>query len=193
MLTSGTEKADRAKTPRLALTVQYATAATALPSRARLRIWAHAALRRDAVITLRFVGGREGRALNRRYRRRDYATNVLTFVYAERPALAGDIALCPPVATREARERGVPIRDHYAHLVVHGVLHLQGHDHQRPAEAARMERLESRILARLGCGDPYSEEKRAEREKRRNGRNTRRSSRRHSAVKSPRGGTRSPA
>jgi probable rRNA maturation factor len=88
---------------------------------------------------------------------------VLTFVYSERRPLAGDIAICAPVVAREARARGVSRDAHYAHLTVHGVLHLQGHDHQRRAEAERMERLEARILARLGYANPYGGEERGER------------------------------
>jgi probable rRNA maturation factor len=145
--------------PKLALTVQYATRSRRVPARADLRAWTAAALRRDADITLRVVGTRESRALNHRYRSRDYATNVLTFVYADQHPLAGDIAVCAPVAAREARARGVALKDHYAHLVVHGVLHLQGHDHGRARDAARMERLEARILARLGIANPYREER----------------------------------
>jgi len=104
---------------------------------------------------LRLVGEREARELNRKYRRRDYATNVLSFIYSERP-LEGDIAICAPVVAREARDRRLPRDAHYAHLTVHGVLHLQGHDHMRATQAKRMENLETRILARLGYADPYA-------------------------------------
>ena len=93
--------------------------------------------------------------MNRTYRGRDYATNVLTFVYAHDDGLSGDIALCAPVTAREAREQGKSIRAHYAHLLVHGVLHLQGYDHIATKEALVMEARERRILARLGYGDPY--------------------------------------
>jgi probable rRNA maturation factor len=128
-----------------------------------------AALRRSARITLRVVGAREARRLNHRYRGRDYATNVLTFVYPEKRALAGDIAICAPVVAREARECGLGREAHYAHLVVHGMLHLQGFDHDNPRDARRMERLEVRILARLGFADPYGGEetggRRAERKR----------------------------
>ena len=117
-----------------------------------------AALSRSARITLRIVGEREARLLNHRYRGRDHATNVLTFVFSERSPLEGDIVICAPVAMREARTRGIGRDAHYAHLTMHGVLHLQGYDHQRRAEAERMERLESRILARLGYADPYRNE-----------------------------------
>lgn len=146
-----------ARAERVSLAVQYATAAAGLPGPRRLRRWADAALTRRAEITLRFVGRREGRELNRRFRGRDYATNVLTFVYPERRPLAGDIALCAPVVAREARAQGKRLDAHYAHLVVHGVLHLQGHDHERDDEAQRMERLETRIVRGLGFRDPYGD------------------------------------
>ena len=94
-----------------------------------------------------FISDSEARALNRHFRGRDYATNVLTFVYAERGALAGDIAICAPVVRREARAQKISLAAHYAHLTVHGVLHLQGYDHVRRREAEHMERLEARIIA----------------------------------------------
>ena len=141
--------------PKLALTVQYAVNTRGLPSRARLRRWARAALERDARVTLRIVGRGEGRALNRSFRGRDYPTNVLTFVMRSRPRLEGDLALCAPVVSREAREQGKSAAAHYAHLVVHGVLHLQGYDHETERDARLMERRESRVVARLGFPDPY--------------------------------------
>jgi probable rRNA maturation factor len=119
-----------------------------------LRRWARAALRRPATVALRVVAQAEGRRLNREFRGRDYATNVLTFIYADAP-LAGDIVICAPVVAHEAREQGKPVRAHWAHLLVHGLLHLQGHDHEAPGEAVRMERRERRILAALGFADPY--------------------------------------
>ncbi|HUO43983.1 MAG TPA: rRNA maturation RNase YbeY [Burkholderiales bacterium] len=137
------------------LTVQYGLRAGRRPSRAKLARWTRAALARAAQITLRIADTREARRLNRRFRGRDYATNVLSFVYRERRPLQGDIVLCAPVVAREARERGISADAHYAHLVVHGVLHLQGYDHRRAREAKRMERREARILAGLGCADPY--------------------------------------
>ena len=137
------------------LTIQYGMRANRLPSRAKLRAWARAALRRDAQLTLRIAGAREARQLNHRFRGKNYATNVLTFVYREHHPLQGDIVLCAPVVAREARRRGIGADAHYAHLIVHGVLHLQGHDHLRAREARRMEQRETRILARLGYADPY--------------------------------------
>jgi len=120
--------------------------------------WARAALKKSARVTLRVVGAREARLLNRRYRKRDYATNVLTFVYSKRHPLVGDVAICAPVVVREARALGISGEAHYAHLTVHGMLHLQGRDHRRAREAARMERLETRILKKLGYADPYLHE-----------------------------------
>jgi probable rRNA maturation factor len=145
--------------PRLSLSVQYAAPDTDLPARALLRRWARAALAHDAAITLRFVGEAEGRALNRSYRRRDRATNVLAFVYHDvhgAHGVDGDIVLCVPVMRREAAEQGKSLAAHCAHLFVHGLLHLQGYDHEHAPGAARMEAREAVILAMLGFPDPYS-------------------------------------
>jgi probable rRNA maturation factor len=117
-----------------------------------------AALVQEACLTIRIVGAREARRLNRHYRGRDYATNVLTFIYSATRPLAGDIAICAPVVAREARRRGVRVDAHYAHLTVHGVLHLQGHDHVRAADARRMEKLEAGILKELGYANPYRDD-----------------------------------
>jgi len=113
-------------------------------------------------LTLRFVGEAEGRALNRDYRGRDYATNVLTFAYDETPRRDGyagpaeaDIVICLPVLAREARARRIPLAHHLAHLVVHGVLHSCGHDHELDDEARAMEARETRVLARFAIPDPY--------------------------------------
>jgi probable rRNA maturation factor len=147
----------RPHAPRLAFTLQSNVDSDAIPSRATLRRYAQAALERDANVTLRIVDGREGRALNRRYRGRDYATNVLTFVYDDGVSLAGDIVLCAPVVAREAREQHKTLRAHYAHLVIHGMLHLQGYDHERnDDDAARMEAREVGLLRSLGVEDPYA-------------------------------------
>ena len=145
-----------ARAPRLVLTVQCAVDATALPSSRMLRRWTRAALERDVHVTLRVVNGHEGRALNRRYRGRDRATNVLTFVYDDGASLAGDIVLCAPVVANEARAQRKSLAAHYAHLVIHGMLHLQGYDHERDDDAARMEALEAALLRALGYGDPYA-------------------------------------
>ncbi|TCS72221.1 putative rRNA maturation factor [Sulfuritortus calidifontis] len=150
--------ANRPARPRLSLAVQFAVGNKTLPTRAELRRWAVAALQRDIQATLRIVGEAEGRALNRDFRGKDYATNVLTFVYGEDPetsTLTGDIVLCAPVVAREAREQKKSLPAHYAHLIVHGFLHLQGYDHEVDRDATVMEALESFIIQSLGYPDPY--------------------------------------
>jgi probable rRNA maturation factor len=145
--------------PKLTLSTQFAIAVRGRPSRSRLRGWAKAALERDAQVTLRLVGRAEGRRLNRDFRGKDHATNVLTFVYSEAgQPLAGDIVLCAPVVEAEARAQRKRRAAHYAHLVVHGMLHLQGYDHVRSAAAAAMEARESEIVTRLGYADPYADD-----------------------------------
>jgi probable rRNA maturation factor len=139
---------------RLSLSVQYAAAGDDLPARPLLRRWAIKALERDAAITIRFVDADEGRALNRAYRRKNTPTNVLAFVYDD--TSGGDIVLCAPVLRREAREQNKALAAHCAHLVVHGILHVQGYDHHRATDAARMEAREVAILAGLGVADPYA-------------------------------------
>jgi probable rRNA maturation factor len=123
------------------------------PSAATLRRFALAAAPGRCEITLRVVGASEAKKLNGKYRTRKHATNVLSFRYG---GGSGDIVLCHPVIAREARRQGKSLRAHYAHLVVHGVLHLRGHDHLRRRDAARMEGAEIRVLRRLGYGDPYA-------------------------------------
>jgi probable rRNA maturation factor len=143
---------------RLNLSVQYACNAGELPLRPQVRQWARAALdsASGGQITVRFVDVDEGRALNRDYRHKDYATNVLSFPYAMEPVVYGDLVLCAPVVAREAAEQGKPLLGHYAHLIVHGVLHLQGFDHDAGKKQARlMENQERAILAALGYADPY--------------------------------------
>jgi len=142
--------------PRLALDVQYAVSARTLPAAAALRRWARAALEGDAAVTLRFVGRREGQQLNALFRGKEHATNVLTFVYDDVAPLSGDLVLCVPVLRREAREQGKELADHCAHLVVHGMLHLQGRDHRTLRAARVMEARETAILAGLGVPDPYA-------------------------------------
>jgi probable rRNA maturation factor len=139
----------------LRLAVQGLSRFDGLPARATLARWVALALERDAEITLRLVGAAEARRLNRDYRRRDYATNVLTFDYARAPTVHADIVLCVPVIRREAAEQGKTIRSHLAHLVVHGVLHAQGHEHESRRAAARMERREAELLSSLRIADPY--------------------------------------
>ena len=142
--------------PRLRLTVQIVSRAPNLPNTRLLRRWAKAALLQDAVANFRIVDATEGRRLNRKFRGKDYATDVLTFRYPELQPLSGDIVLCAGVIRREALERGIALDAHYAHLVVHGMLHLQGFDHEHTRDARRMERMETEIIARLGYADPYS-------------------------------------
>ncbi len=149
---------------KLSLSIQHADRrlADALP-RADIRRWVAAAQFAPAELTIRFVGENEGRELNRDYRGKDYATNVLTFAYAdgEEPAeddpVQADLVLCVDVLLREAAERSIPVAQHAAHLIVHGVLHAQGYDHEDDDEAAEMEGLESEILQGLGFPDPYRE------------------------------------
>ena len=137
------------------ITVQNASTARNVPTAARIRQWARAALGVDAQVTIRIVGQTEGRLLNRSYRRKDYATNVLTFVFRDSAPLEGDIALCAPVITREARAQRKTVAAHYAHMIVHGLLHLQGYDHENDHDAAVMEKRERALLARFGYPDPY--------------------------------------
>lgn len=143
--------------------VQWACRARGAPSAARLRAFARAAARGAAEVTLRVVGAVEARRLNRHYRRRDYATNVLTFGYGRSAGrggmrLRGDVVLCHPVVVREARARRKSTEAHYAHLVVHAMLHLRGYDHQRAQQRDRMERAEVLALRRLGFANPYFED-----------------------------------
>ncbi len=145
--------AKQKRAPQIA--VQNASTARNVPTPARIRQWARAALSVDARVTIRIVGQTEGRLLNRSYRRKDYATNVLTFVFRDHAPLEGDLALCAPVITREARMQRKPVTAHYAHMIVHGLLHLQGYDHENNQDAAVMERRERTLLARFGYPDPY--------------------------------------
>jgi len=148
----------------IAAAVSYALPRRGLPAAASFRQWIDAALagtrrRKPTELAIRLIAAAEGRGLNRRYRGRDYATNVLSFPAEPPPgvelALLGDLAICAPVVAREAAEQGKPLRNHYAHLTIHGVLHLLGYDHATDADAARMEALEIRILAGLGIANPY--------------------------------------
>jgi probable rRNA maturation factor len=132
--------------------IQYAVPRRGVPSAGSLREWA-ALVPLDA--TLRIVGAREARELNRRFRGKDYATNVLSFAYESG---AGDVVLCHPVIAREARAQGKQLVAHYAHLVLHGLLHLRGYQHEKKREASRMERAEIRLLARAGFANPYTVE-----------------------------------
>jgi probable rRNA maturation factor len=124
-------------------------------ARSKVARWIRAALEAPAEITVRVVDEAEGRALNRRYRAQDHATNVLTFEYQRRPLVVGDLVLCAPVVAREARQRRKTLRAHYAHLLVHATLHAQGWDHRRAADARAMEGRESALLLALGFADPH--------------------------------------
>ena len=137
------------------LIVQYVNSTTDVPTRPQFRRWVKAALMQEAEIVLRLVDEIEGRELNQQFRHKNYATNVLTFVYDDMQPLTGDIVLCAPVVCKEAQQQNKPLLAHYAHLTVHGILHLQGYDHIDEAEAAEMEQMETNILARLGYADPY--------------------------------------
>jgi probable rRNA maturation factor len=148
-------------TRRLALVVNR-VGRKGVPAPRSFETWVRAALRgsgRIRPVTVALVGGREARALNRRFRGKDYATNVLSFAYEPLPgetaAPLGDLVLCPSVIAREARRQGKRLSHHYAHLTIHGVLHLLGHDHQTARQAQRMEALETQLLAGLGIPDPY--------------------------------------
>lgn len=137
--------------------MQYASAAQNLPTREQWRRWFKAALQRDAQVTLRIVDEVEGRELNRNYRGKDYATNVLTFVYDDGDELSGDVVICAPVVEREAREQRKELMAHYAHLAIHAALHLQGYDHENETEAAAMEALETQLMLKLHFPDPYQD------------------------------------
>jgi probable rRNA maturation factor len=145
------------------LAIQRASALKSIPSDRLLKRWVQAALAEIAqpcALTLRIVNAAEGRNLNSAFRGKDYATNVLTFVYHEKksPMLMGDIVLCAPVVAREAKAQQKKIADHYAHLAVHGVLHLAGYDHMKPRDAKKMEALEVAILAGFKIDDPYRDD-----------------------------------
>ncbi len=143
---------------RLDLSVQYACNREGLPLRADFVRWARAALTGGGQVTIRLVDADEGQTLNRDYRGKDYATNVLSFPYETEPLVMGDLVICPSVVAREAAEQNKPLAAHYAHLTVHGMLHLQGWDHEDDMEARDMEDEERTILAALGYPDPYGDE-----------------------------------
>ena len=142
---------------RLNLSVQYACNREGLPLRADFVRWARAALVGGGEIAIRLVDAEEGRELNKEYRGKDYATNVLSFPYEIEPLTMGDLVICPEVVAREAQEQNKALEAHYAHMTVHGMLHLQGWDHEEDDEAQEMENEEREILAAMGYPDPYAE------------------------------------
>ena len=142
--------------PELTLSLQFADARhRALLPRHKVQRFIRAALELPGEIAVRIVDAEEGRQLNREFRGKDYATNVLTFDYAHEPVVGADLVICAEVVEREAAEMGIPLLDHYAHMLVHGTLHAQGYDHEEDDEAACMEARETEILAGLGFADPY--------------------------------------
>lgn len=143
--------------PTLSLSLQFADKRhrDQLP-RHKVARWLKAALESDAELTVRMVDAEEGQALNRDYRQKDYATNVLTFDYTQEPVVMADLILCAPVIEREAQEQNKELVAHYAHMLVHGALHAQGWDHLEDDEAHAMEQREREILAALGFDDPYA-------------------------------------
>lgn len=143
--------------PELTLSLQFADKRhkDTLP-RHKVARWIKAALETDGEITVRLVDAEEGQALNRDYRHKDYATNVLTFDYAHEPVVMADLIICAPVIEQEAMDQNKPLQAHYAHMLVHGTLHAQGWDHEDPEEADAMEAREREILAALGFDDPYA-------------------------------------
>ncbi len=140
---------------KLTLTIQYGSKFPETPNRQQFRQWTKAALAQNAEIVIRIVDHEEGLSLNQRFRGKSYPTNVLTFTYDDSLPLTGDIVLCAPVVIREAQEQHKSIEAHYAHLTIHGVLHLQGYDHETDSEAADMEQIESQLMIQLGYSDPY--------------------------------------
>jgi probable rRNA maturation factor len=143
--------------PGLQLSLQFADSRhRAVLPRHRVARWIRAALALPGLITVRIVDADEGRELNRSYRGKDHATNVLTFDYEHTPVVTADLVLCAPVVEAEAQAQGIPIEAHYAHLLVHGTLHAQGFDHEIEADAQHMEARESTIVTALGFADPYA-------------------------------------
>lgn len=141
--------------PTLQLNLQAASSSSAIPTKAQFKTWIKATLRVDTEVTIRIVDAEEGRVLNSAYRGKDYATNVLTFPLAEEPHLMGDIVICAPIVETEASSQNKSLESHYAHLTVHGVLHLHGYDHENEEQAALMESIEVTTLQKLGYANPY--------------------------------------
>jgi probable rRNA maturation factor len=143
--------------PQLDFSLQLASQAANIPSASQFKRWVRAALRVETSLAIRVVDEEEGKQLNASYRGKDYPTNVLTFPLTEEPLLMGDIVICAPVVAREAKEQGKALLAHYAHMTVHGVLHLHGYDHEIDAQADLMEAMEIAILQKLGFANPYAE------------------------------------
>ncbi len=148
------------RSPTLDLSLQFGAAVPdshqKLLNKARVTRWMRMALLRNAEITVRIVGTAEGRALNRAYRHKDYATNVLTFDYTREPVVSADLVLCAPIVAKEAKEQGKTLEEHYAHLLVHGTLHAQGYEHEtNEVDALEMEALEVLLMEGMGYGNPY--------------------------------------
>lgn len=141
--------------PKLFATIQYASDSERIPTASQFRKWAKAAISVDTEVTIRIVDAEEGKMLNNTYRGKDYATNVLTFPLTEDPYLMGDIIICAPVVAAEAIAQGKSLEAHYAHLTVHGILHLHGYDHEVEAQAELMESIETAIVTKLGYPSPY--------------------------------------
>ena len=149
--------ATQSKQAQLWMDIQNVSTLAGIPSDFLFRKWARKALRVNAEITLRIVDEAEGRALNKEYRGKDYATNVLTFPLLEEPFIMADILICAPVVAKEAKEQGKTLEAHFAHLMVHGVLHAHGYDHEVPAQAELMESIEIQTLTNLGYANPYAD------------------------------------
>ena len=150
--------ATQSKQAQLWMDIQNVSTLAGIPSDALFKKWARKALRVNAEITLRIVDEAEGRALNKEYRGKDYATNVLTFPLLEEPFIMADILICAPVVAKEAKEQGKTLEAHFAHLMVHGVLHAHGYDHEVPAQAELMESIEIQTLTNLGYANPYADQ-----------------------------------
>ena len=149
--------ATQSKQAQLWMDIQNVSTLAGIPSDALFKKWARKALRVNAEITLRIVDEAEGRALNKEYRGKDYATNVLTFPLLEEPFIMADILICAPVVAKEAKEQGKTLEAHFAHMMVHGVLHAHGYDHEVPAQAELMESIEIQTLTNLGYANPYAD------------------------------------
>lgn len=145
------------KHAQLWMDVQNVSALNGIPSAAQFKKWARKAIDVNAEITLRIVDEAEGQELNKAYRGKDYATNVLTFPLMEAPFIMADIVICAPVVAKEAKEQNKTLEAHFAHLTIHGVLHAHGYDHEVPAQAELMESIETQTLTNLGYANPYVE------------------------------------